>query len=78
MDWKITDNKLEKSFKFKDFAEALEFVNKVGKLAEQVQHHPDIQITNYNQVLISTTTHDAGNRVTDRDNELTKLIDTIN
>jgi 4a-hydroxytetrahydrobiopterin dehydratase len=44
-DWQIIDeHHLEKHYKFEDFAQALEFVNKVGQLTEQQGHHPDIYL----------------------------------
>ena len=43
--WKLKNNKLYKEFKFKNFKEALKFVNKVGKIAEKEGHHPDIYFT---------------------------------
>lgn len=46
-DWKMIENKLEKSFEFEDFVSALDFTNKVGKLAEEQSHHPDILIHSY-------------------------------
>src|SRR6202007_3389233 len=43
LDWQVVDDHhLEREFKFKDFAEALAFTNKVGAIAEQHNHHPDI------------------------------------
>ena len=47
---------LEKRFKFKDFAEAMKFVNKVAALAEKEGHHPDITI-NWNKVTLQLSTH---------------------
>src|SRR3989344_5626108 len=47
---------IEKKFKFKDFAEAMVFVNKVATLAEEEGHHPDITIS-WNKVLLQLTTH---------------------
>ncbi len=42
-DWELVeDHHLEKEFRFKNFQEALDFVNKVGQLAEELNHHPDI------------------------------------
>jgi 4a-hydroxytetrahydrobiopterin dehydratase len=49
-------HKIKKSFLFKDFKEALKFVNKVGKIAEKEGHHPDIYIF-YNKVDITLYTH---------------------
>lgn len=55
--WTNVDDKLiQKSFSFKDFKEALAFVNKVGELAESEGHHPDIHI-HYNKVVIELFTH---------------------
>ena len=75
--WEENDNKLEKIFEFADFAEALTFVNEVGELSEQLEHHPDICIQNYNQVLISTTTHDDDFQITEKDHELAAAIDEL-
>ena len=49
-------NNLEKKFKFKDFVEAMKFVNKVAVLAEKEGHHPDITI-NWNRVTLQLSTH---------------------
>ena len=54
-----TEHKIRKQFTFKDFKEALEFVNKVGEIAEEEQHHPDIKIV-YNKVKIEIFTHAVG------------------
>jgi len=76
--WTEINNKLQKEFQFENFLQALDFVNKVGKIAESSQHHPDIQIHSYNKVLIQTQTHDQGHIVTQKDHDLTNLIDNIN
>lgn len=57
-DWGIDEGgkHISKSFKFKDFKEALEFVNKVGALAESEGHHPDIEL-GWGKVKITLTTH---------------------
>ena len=55
----IEDKKIRKEFKFADFKQSLDFVNKVGKIAEEEQHHPNITII-YNKVVISLTTHAIG------------------
>jgi 4a-hydroxytetrahydrobiopterin dehydratase len=76
MSWKTENNKLVKEFEFENFLMALEFVNKVGKVAEEFGHHPEIWFT-WGRVKISTTTHDAGDQVTQKDMDLSKLIDGI-
>ncbi|MHB8710257.1 MAG: 4a-hydroxytetrahydrobiopterin dehydratase [Minisyncoccota bacterium] len=75
--WIEADNALQKTFHFKNFKEALAFVNKVGEIAENLQHHPDICIKDYKSVFISTTTHDQGSAVTAKDHEIVARIDTI-
>ncbi|OHA68641.1 MAG: 4a-hydroxytetrahydrobiopterin dehydratase [Candidatus Wildermuthbacteria bacterium RIFCSPLOWO2_01_FULL_47_18] len=51
--------KIKKQFKFKDFKEAMAFVNKIAEIAEKEGHHPDITI-NYNRVTIELSTHSIG------------------
>jgi 4a-hydroxytetrahydrobiopterin dehydratase len=50
------EQKLSRRFKFKDFKEAMAFVNKVADLAESEGHHPDIYIS-WNRVRLDLTTH---------------------
>ena len=73
--WKEEDKSIKKEFNFPDFKEALDFVNKVGELAEAANHHPDINLT-WGKVHISLTTHDEGG-VTDKDKQLAEKIDEL-
>lgn len=57
--WQIQGGELTRTFKHADFRAALAFVNKVGDLAEEAGHHPDIDIR-YNKVRLGLVTHDAG------------------
>lgn len=61
-DWILGDDAkiISKKFIFKDFKEALSFVNKVGELAEQEGHHPDIYLNNYKNVDVYLSTHAIG------------------
>lgn len=52
-------HRLRRQFKFKDFKDALSFVNKVGEIAEEEQHHPDIYFT-WGKVQIDLFTHAVG------------------
>ncbi len=52
------EKRLERVFKFKDFAEALDFTNKVGAIAEKEDHHPLI-VTEYGRVTVDWWTHKA-------------------
>lgn len=55
--WSLaTDKDIQARLKFKDFAEAMKFVNNVAELAEGQGHHPDIMIS-YNKVALTLTTH---------------------
>jgi len=59
--WTLKDNKkIEKIYSFKNFKEAMAFINKVGNLAEEEGHHPDIEIFNWNKTRISLSTHAIG------------------
>lgn len=56
-DWKVVEgHHLEKLFKFKDFKQALAFTNRVGAIAEEVGHHPDIYLT-WGKVRLNIFTH---------------------
>ncbi|GHA64974.1 4a-hydroxytetrahydrobiopterin dehydratase [Pontibacter akesuensis] len=74
--WKEEDNKLTCKLTFKDFKQALAFMNEVGKVAEEMNHHPWWSNV-YNKVEIELTTHDAGNTVTKLDHKLAKRIEEI-
>ena len=55
--WQVADEqRLERQFKFDDFRQALDFTNKVGEIAEQQGHHPDIYLT-YGEVRLQIWTH---------------------
>jgi len=56
-DWRVVDDHhLEKTFRFRDFREALDFTNRVGELAEDVGHHPDIELS-WGRVKLTVWTH---------------------
>lgn len=55
--WEVVEGKkIRYRFSFKNFKEAMEFVNKIAEIAEDAQHHPDIKIA-YNKVIIELWTH---------------------
>lgn len=74
--WQEKDNKLVKTFEFKDFTEAFGFMSKVAIEAEKMDHHPNWSNV-WNKVSFELTTHDAGNTVTDRDRKLAGKIDEL-
>ncbi len=73
-DWSGSDE-LVKEYSFSNFEKAKDFVNKVAKIAEKNNHHPQI-IWNYNKVKITLVTHDLG-KITDKDTKMAKEIDEI-
>jgi 4a-hydroxytetrahydrobiopterin dehydratase len=70
--WKLDGGKLVRDWEFKDFVEAMTFVNGIAVLAEQAAHHPDIDIR-YNRVRLGLISHDAGG-ITGRDARMAKRI----
>ena len=57
--WTREGDMIRRTFTFGDFKEAMAFVNRVADLAEEMNHHPDIDIR-YSKVSLALTTHDAG------------------
>jgi 4a-hydroxytetrahydrobiopterin dehydratase len=75
--WKEKDNTLYKKFEFNNFSEAFAFMTRVALAAEKMNHHP--KWTNeYNVVELWLSTHDAGDVVTEKDHQLSKIIDAVN
>ncbi len=76
MNWKKENNKWVKEFEFKNFVQAVDFVNKIVPLAEKSNHHPDILIHSYKKVRIELRTHSEG-KITQKDYDLANKIDGI-
>lgn len=76
MIWKEEGEKLVKEFLFNDFSEAFAFLTRVAIVAEKENHHPEIYNV-YNRVVLSLSTHDSGNIVTDQDHIVAKAIDNL-
>lgn len=74
--WGFNEDKIWKEFKFKNFKEALSFIVRVGFEAEHLAHHPRI-FNVYNSVTIGLQTHDAGDKVTQKDIDLATAIEGI-
>jgi 4a-hydroxytetrahydrobiopterin dehydratase len=74
--WEEKNNRLTKTFQFKDFVEAFGFMTKVAIVAEKMDHHP-LWTNVYNRVSFELSTHDAGDVVTELDHKLAKEIDKL-
>lgn len=72
--WDVTEERLERSFRFRDAVAAFAFLAAVGMLSERAGHHPEIHAV-YRDVTLRLTTHDAGDVVTERDVALARGID---
>ena len=75
-EWEADGNAvLERTFEFDDFDQAVDFVNEVAEIAEEEDHHPDIDIR-YNKVRLALSTHAEGG-VTDLDIQVAEKIDNL-
>ena len=74
--WVEKNSKLVNQYKFKDFNEAMVFINEIAKICEEVNHHPEIYNC-YSLVKLSLCTHDLNDNITEKDLELAGLIDKI-
>jgi 4a-hydroxytetrahydrobiopterin dehydratase len=74
--WIENNDKLKRKFEFKDFNEALAFINKLAPICESMNHHPEINWV-YNKIELTLSTHDAGDKITELDYQLANKIDEI-
>ena len=74
-EWEVEKNHIERTFEFDDFADAIDFVNAVAEVAEEEEHHPDIDIR-YSKVRLVLSTHSKGG-LTELDFALAERIDTL-
>lgn len=74
-DWVVKRGEITRTYKLASFPFAIEFVRRIGDLAEAAGHHPDIDIR-YDKVKISLSTHDE-NGITDKDFALAAQIDAL-
>ena len=73
--WACEDGAVVRTFRFHDFVHAVDFVNRLAEVAEQRQHHPDIDIR-YNKVTLRLSTHSAGG-VTQQDLDLAGALERL-
>lgn len=76
MSWTEENDSLIKTYRFADFNVAMAFMVEAAKQIDKVNHHPEW--TNvYNRVSVVLRTHDAGNKVTEKDRQLAILLDEV-
>jgi 4a-hydroxytetrahydrobiopterin dehydratase len=73
--WKLRGKRISRAFVFEDFMQVVRFVNRLAKLAEGMNHHPDMAIQ-YNKIRLSLTTHDEGG-LTTKDFKLAREINRL-
>ena len=73
--WELEGKAITRTFKFKNFVEAINFVNNLVEPAEAAGHHPDLSIS-YNKVTVTMTTHDAGG-LTEKDFQVAQSIELL-
>jgi 4a-hydroxytetrahydrobiopterin dehydratase len=74
-EWELEKKHIERTFEFDDFSDSIDFVNAVAEVAEEEEHHPDIDIR-YNKVRLVLSTHSKGG-LTELDFALAERIDTL-
>ncbi len=72
--WDVDNDHLVTVFEFENFAETMHFAQHVAELAEKHQHHPRM-IIDYDLLGIELSTHDAGDKITQKDVDLAHAID---
>jgi 4a-hydroxytetrahydrobiopterin dehydratase len=77
-EWQLdpSGKKLITAIEFENFAQAISFINSIGEIAEELDHHPDIYLYNYKYVQILTYTHSVGG-FTEKDFDLMEDIDEL-
>jgi 4a-hydroxytetrahydrobiopterin dehydratase len=74
--WTNNENSLEKTYRFDTFESAMDFMQQAALIISETDHHPTWTNT-YNQIHVSLSTHDAGNKVTEKDWTLAHALDTL-
>jgi len=74
-EWEAGKKSIDRTFEFDDFTEAIDFVNAVAEIAEEEEHHPDIDVR-WNKVKLILSTHSEGG-LTELDFDLAEKIDTL-
>jgi 4a-hydroxytetrahydrobiopterin dehydratase len=74
-DWELDGDAIKREWTFKDFSEAMDFINMIAVMAENHNHHPEI-FNVYNRVSLRFNTHDAGG-ITEKDFNIAKEINKL-
>ena len=75
-DWRQEGDGIVREWKFRDFAEAMTFVNRVAEASEEANHHPDILLHGWNRVRLTLSTHSQGG-LTEHDFAMARRFDAL-
>ncbi len=73
--WSKRARTILRTFKFEGFLNSLDFINRIARRAQKINHHPDIDIR-FNKVTLKLTTHDEGG-ITEKDFSLAQHCDEV-
>ena len=74
--WTVKENKLHWEHKFQDVGQAFAFLTRVALYSETADHHAEI-FNVYNNVRLDLTTHDAGNKISEKDTEFARFVSQV-
>ena len=74
--WTFAEDKLSREYRFSNFTEAMGFITEMAFACEKANHHPEL-LNVYSRVEIGLTTHDAGDKVTQKDVDLAAELEKI-
>ena len=75
-EWRLEGAAIVRDVRFRDFAAAMAFVNRVAEIAEAADHHPDILLHGWNKVRLTLSTHSEGG-ITEKDLALARTLDRL-
>lgn len=74
--WELDGDTITKTYKFENYLAGLAFATTAGTIAEAHNHHPDMAI-GYRKVTLTFTTHDSGNKITQKDIDVARSIESV-
>jgi 4a-hydroxytetrahydrobiopterin dehydratase len=75
--WTDDGKELRRVYETAGFGAAVAIIGKIAILAQESDHHPDLHLTGYRRLEVVLSTHDAGDRVTDKDYSLAEKIEAL-
>lgn len=73
--WQFEEDAIHKEYTFDDFVSAVDFVNRLTEVAEEKEHHPDLEVS-WGRVVVHLSTHSEGG-VTEKDLEMARAVEQL-